>query len=95
MNRTNEAAIEHLLHRAGKAHGEYEETTLGGVYDEAWPAWYAQWLLDHGFALLVARPVVLDMLSEMLADLNAAHRATDGSPSWPAFYAEGLAHRLG
>ncbi|MCP2264091.1 hypothetical protein ACFQHV_20210 [Promicromonospora thailandica] len=31
-----------LLTRAADAHGVHEQEELGGVYDEAWPAWYAQ-----------------------------------------------------
>jgi hypothetical protein len=31
-----------LLKRAAAAHGVHEEEELGGVYDEAWPEWYAE-----------------------------------------------------
>jgi hypothetical protein len=32
-----------LLQQAAAAHGIHEQEELGGVYDEAWPEWYA----DH------------------------------------------------
>lgn len=31
-----------LLKQAAAAHGVFEREELGGVYDEAWPEWYAQ-----------------------------------------------------
>ena len=43
------------LKRAAAAHGIYEKTELGGVYDENWPQWYAQHmtrtLADGGYEL--------------------------------------------
>lgn len=30
-----------LLKQAAAAHGVHEQEELGGVYDEAWPEWYA------------------------------------------------------
>ena len=34
-----------LLREAEKAHGEYEKEELGGVRDEDWPAWYAEFIV--------------------------------------------------
>jgi hypothetical protein len=45
---STENAVAALLREAEHAHGEYEVATLGGVRDEAWPVWYATYLLDHG-----------------------------------------------
>jgi catechol 2,3-dioxygenase-like lactoylglutathione lyase family enzyme len=33
------------LRRAAAAHGEHEQRALGGVYDENWPDWYAQFMV--------------------------------------------------
>lgn len=38
---TTRSVIFDLLVGAAAAHGVYEENELGGVYDEAWPEWYA------------------------------------------------------
>jgi len=38
-----------LLYGAESAHIRYETETLGGQRDEDWPAWYAGYLLDHGW----------------------------------------------
>jgi len=36
-----------LLREAEKAHGTYEKQELGGVRDEDWPAWYAEFIVDR------------------------------------------------
>lgn len=35
------------LSAAGRAHHEFETTFLGGQYDEAWPGWYAAYVLGR------------------------------------------------
>jgi hypothetical protein len=34
-----------LLREAEAAHGVYETEELGGVRDEEWPAWYAEFIV--------------------------------------------------
>jgi hypothetical protein len=34
-----------LLQEAEQAHGKYETEELGGVRDENWPAWYAEFIV--------------------------------------------------
>ena len=34
-----------LLRQAAAAHGIHEQEDLGGVYDEAWPEWYAAYMI--------------------------------------------------
>jgi hypothetical protein len=81
-------ALRDLLRQAGAAHGEYESTVLNGVYDEAWPTWYADWLLAHGFNDLVQRSYTLAELAALLRDLNQQHRASGSTQDWADFYAE-------
>lgn len=49
------AIILDALKKAAAAHGVHEAEELGGVYDEAWPQWYAahmvRTLADGGFRL--------------------------------------------
>ena len=33
------------LRRAAEAHGKHEEEELGGVRDENWPDWYAEYMV--------------------------------------------------
>jgi hypothetical protein len=47
-----------LLKQAAAAHGVHEKEDLGGVYDEAWPEWYAEHmartLAQQGYRLVAA-----------------------------------------
>jgi hypothetical protein len=47
-----------LLRQAAAAHGIHEQEDLGGVYDEAWPEWYAAHmagaLAERGYRLVPA-----------------------------------------
>ena len=36
-----------LLREAEAAHGKYEAEELGGVRDEEWAAWYAEFIVDR------------------------------------------------
>jgi len=50
------AVILDVLKRAAEAHGVYESTALGGVYDEQWPEWYTQHMVktlaEEGYRLV-------------------------------------------
>lgn len=52
---TNELILDVLV-KAATAHGVHEAEELGGVYDEAWPAWYAahitRSLADGGYRIV-------------------------------------------
>jgi hypothetical protein len=79
-----------LLAAAGAAHGVYETTELGGVYDQNWPVWYATWLLEHGLGELLMRPLTVPELADALAACDAAHRRERPAQSWPDYYAPRL-----
>ncbi len=59
-------AITALLTEAEAAHGVYETTVLGGVYDKDWAAWYATYAVEHGIGELVGRPVTAERLATFL-----------------------------
>ncbi|MWB97233.1 hypothetical protein [Agromyces seonyuensis] len=47
LDRTARAELlERLLVATAAAHGVHEAEELGGVYDEEWPHWYAEFLAD-------------------------------------------------
>lgn len=56
---TYDAFLE-LLTGAAAAHGIYETERLGGVYDDAWPMWYAahmtRALADRGYRIVAITP---------------------------------------
>ena len=92
--RTN--ALRALLDQAEAAHGEYERTQLGGVYDQDWARWYARYALDNGFGALVGGAVTADELGELLTGTNRAFEQADPAPdeSWSTFAARRLAVEL-
>lgn len=82
-------AIAALLTRAEAAHAVYEATELNGVYDEAWPAWYADHAVRHGIGDLLGRDVTSDRLAPILASAFDDFRAIAPDPgaSWATFVA--------
>jgi hypothetical protein len=58
--RPNELVLD-LLKQAAAAHGVHEKEDLGGVYDEAWPEWYAEHmtrtLAERGYRIVPATEV--------------------------------------
>ncbi len=89
-------ALRALLGQAEAAHGEYERTQLGGVYDQDWARWYARYALDNGFGALVGGAVTPDELGELLTGANRAFERGDHAPdeSWSTFAARRLAVEL-
>lgn len=85
------AALETLLSETEAAHGVYETAELGGVYDEAWPRWYAAYAVEHGIGRLVGREVSVDELTAFLARGWAdSQRAGGTAEPWAA----GTARRI-
>ena len=86
-------ALEALLAEAEAAHGVYEATELNGVYDEAWPRWYAAYAIDHGIAAVLARDVDVDELAESLETIWSEAQREDRKPagSWAVYTARRLA----
>ncbi|MGI5187292.1 hypothetical protein ACQEVI_04025 [Promicromonospora sp. CA-289599] len=56
MNPAQNEILLGLLKQAAAAHGVHEQEDLGGVYDEAWPEWYAEHmtraLADQGLRIV-------------------------------------------
>ena len=90
------SAITALLDETEKAHGEYESTELHGVYDEAWPEWYAQYAVDHGLGGFVGGEVPADELTRFLAMTWAQYERADPKPSesWAQYAARRIATEL-
>lgn len=89
-------AIRDLLTAAEEAHGAYEATELGGVYDQEWPRWYAAYAVENGIGRLVGHEVDVDRLAGFLADAYAAfERADPPAPeAWAWFVARRIAAEL-
>ena len=89
----NIRAIEELLAETEAAHGAYETAELNGAYDEQWPAWYADYAVDHGMGGLLGREVTADELGQQLQSAWADFQAADPHPEegWVVFIARRLA----
>lgn len=92
----NATGIATLLTETEAAHGVYEATELGGVYDLEWPAWYARYAVEHGIGDLVGHAVSADYLAEFLAREFDDYRTADPRPddSWAAWMANRIATEL-
>ncbi|HEX2765861.1 MAG TPA: hypothetical protein VHR55_04390 [Candidatus Limnocylindria bacterium] len=86
-------AIRQLLVRAEAAHGAYEANELAGRYDEAWPRWYARFMVDNGLGGTLGREPSVDDVERVLSSSWAESEASSPTPaeSWPALVAERLA----
>ena len=82
--------IADLLKRAKTEHGEYEQSVLNGVFDQAWDLWYASWLVEHGINDLLNVDLTSTDLAELLTGLNDQHQQTDPSKDWAQYTAEQL-----
>src|SRR5262249_19535238 len=87
---TTEAPLAALLAETGSAHGAFETSVLGGVYDQQWPAWYARYLVEHGFGALLGQAVTVEGVAALLAACDAAYTREQPAANWPDFYAQQL-----
>ena len=96
MEADQRQSVAALLGEAEEAHGVYETNELGGVYDEAWPDWYAQWLVDHGLGVVLGREISVDRLADLLRGSFEDFKTLDPSMagSWGAYTARRIANEL-
>jgi hypothetical protein len=82
--------IANLLDTTQAAHGAYEERELNGVYDQAWPAWYAAYLVEHGIADLLGLASTAEQLARLLKQYDEDYRTQQRQAGWPDYYAAQL-----
>lgn len=89
-------AITRLLVRAEGAHGDYERDELGGIYDEEWPRWYADYAIDHGIGDLLGHPLSPDALAAFLASSYGEFEEARADPGeeWAAYTARRIVAEL-
>ena len=82
-----------LLLETEEAHARYETTELKGVYDKAWPNWYAAYAVEHGIGELIGRPVTADQLAGTLRAAFAAFEVHAPQPgeTWATYAARRIA----
>jgi hypothetical protein len=89
-------AIAALLVEAEAAHGTYETTQLGGVYDQDWPRWYAQYAVEHGIGERIGREVAPERLARLLSSSFDEFERADPKPAepWATYVARRLSREL-
>lgn len=91
MNAPNVTQITHLLVQAGSAHHHFEQTVLKGVYDQEWPAWYADYVIQHGLAELLSTPVTVEQLTHFLAENYEVYKQENSGLGWAEYTAAQIA----
>ena len=89
--------INSLLEEAKTAHGDYERDVLNGVYDQDWPRWYAEFMVDKGLGSLLGRDVTADEVGRFFVTSWDEFKATDAeaTETWNSFTARRMAEELG
>jgi hypothetical protein len=89
-------SITALLEQTEAAHGVFETTELQGVYDDAWPDWYAARAVDQGIGTLLGHPVTVERLAAFLASTYAEFRGIQPAPdeAWSAWTARRIVAEL-
>jgi hypothetical protein len=83
MEADRPSAIATLLRQAEEAHAAYEADVLNGVYDKAWPRWYATYAVEHGLGEIIGHDVDVGALATFLTDSYAEFAAADPKPAEP------------
>lgn len=81
-------AVTALLLEAESAHGTYEALDLGGVYDQDWANWYAEYAIEHGLSDILGHATPLDRVGPLLAAAYAGFEKLDPRPDhaqWAAY----------
>lgn len=81
MQADRSIAVATLLREAEGAHAVYEADALDGVYDEAWPRWYATYAVEHGLAEILGHDVTIDELTTFLTESYGDFASADPKPS--------------
>jgi hypothetical protein len=89
-------AIEALLQQAEQAHGVYEAEQLNGVYDEAWPRWYADYVVEHDLSDLLGHEAEPPRVATFLEEAFADFERLDPKPAqaWSTYIAGRMADEL-
>jgi hypothetical protein len=89
-------ALKALLDQTEAAHGQFEKTTLNGVYDQEWAGWYATYAVEHGIGDLLGRSVSDEELERFLASSYVDFQQAEPKPSepWSAYTARRIAGEM-
>lgn len=79
-----------LLQQAKDAHQQFEKVELGGIFDEQWAAWYADFLVSSGLPGLLGSEPDIDQLTTRINEISRRHKAERTAESWADYTAREL-----
>ncbi|MFN8456590.1 MAG: hypothetical protein U0401_18300 [Anaerolineae bacterium] len=91
MSLNSVTAIANLLSQAGSAHHHFEQTVLKGVYDQDWPAWYADYVIAHDLGELLPAPITAEQLGRFLATNYEIYKQEGSKLGWADYTAHQIA----
>jgi hypothetical protein len=80
------AAVTALLHQTGEDHLATHQETNGD--DPEWPIWYADHLLEHGFAPLLEAKLLKSDLIYLLVLADKQQKSEAPGAQWETYYAD-------
>jgi hypothetical protein len=86
--------VAELLRQTDMAHHTYEEKVLKGEQDSYWPEWFAEYLIGHGFDLLMEDRLATELLESLLRKSREDYRACGFNLSWDKFTARRIVDEL-
>jgi hypothetical protein len=94
MNPNTVNQVTQLLSQAGSAHHVFEQSVLKGVYDQEWPTWYAQYVIEHGFNDLLGQPLTVEHLGRFLAENYELYKRENSKLGWADYTAQQIVEKL-
>ena len=86
--------VAELLEQTDSAHHSYEKKVLNGDQDTHWSEWYAEYLIGHGFDLLLEDRLATELLGSFLRESRADYGACDTGICWEEFAARRIVEKL-
>ena len=83
-----------LFEQTDSAHHSYQSKVLKGNQDIHWSEWYAEYLIGHGFDLLMEDRLATELLVSFLRKSREDHRSSGSKLSWKEFAAREIVERL-
>ena len=86
--------VAELLKQTDSAHHSYEVKVLNGDRNSRWPEWYADYLIGHGFDIVLEDRLATELLESFLRESRADHLACDTGICWEDFAARRIVELL-
>ena len=86
--------VAQLLEQTDSAHHSYEAKVLNGDRDSSWSEWYAEYLIGHGFDIVLEDRLPTELLESFLRESRDDHGVCDTGICWEEFAARRIVEKL-